>query len=303
MNSNRALIATAWDVASRNKRYVAWFYVLNFVLGCVGAIVFGAQAGTVLNHSLSADKLLHGFDLPVLAELLARPEFGPMSTASSAGGLSALLFFIASLIFMPGVFLGYSSDHRISRGEFYRACGHNLWRFVRLFVYFAIVAGLVGGILAGIQGALVKAADESSYELLPFITKMIGLTIMFLVLTVIRIWFDLGQTDVVLRDQSATRKSIAAGYRMSRGNLGRLLGTYVLIALVALLILSAGIVLWNMIVPAASVFGAFLVSQAILLLLLAVRFWQRAAAVSFYLRAKSEPAQSESAHLVPAAAV
>src|ERR1051326_786633 len=101
MNSNRALIAAAWDITGRNKRYIVWFYVLNFILGCVGAIVFGAQAGAVLNHSLYADKLLHGFDLPVLAELLARPEFGPLSTASSAGGLSALLFFIASLIFMP----------------------------------------------------------------------------------------------------------------------------------------------------------------------------------------------------------
>ena len=303
MNSNRALIATAWEVTNRNKRYIVWFYVLNLMLGISAAMIFGTKVGAVLNHSLSADKLLHGFDLPVLVELIARPDFGPTGVVSFATLTSGLLFLIASLIFMPGVFLGYSSDHCISRGEFYRACGHNLWRFVRLFVYFAIVAGIVGGILSGIQGALVKAADENSYELLPFITQMVGWTVIFLVLSVIRIWFDLAQADVVLRDQSATRKSIAAGYRMSRGNMGKLLGTYVLIAIVALIVLSVGIVLWNMIVPAASVFGAFLISQVMLLLLLAVRFWQRAAAVSFYLRAKSEPTASESAHLVPATAV
>ena len=88
MNSNRALIATAWEVTNRNKRYIVWFYLLNLLLGFVGAIVFGAQAGAVLNHSLYAEKLLHGFDLPALAELMARPEFGPSAASSWAGWLT-----------------------------------------------------------------------------------------------------------------------------------------------------------------------------------------------------------------------
>lgn len=47
--------------------------------------------------------------------------------------------------------------------------------------------------------------------------------------------------------------------------------------------------LWHLIVPPSSVFGAFLVSQLMLLLLLAMRFWQRAAAVAFYVKEMAEP--------------
>ncbi|HXX27454.1 MAG TPA: hypothetical protein VEI99_03265, partial [Terriglobales bacterium] len=54
------------------------------------------------------------------------------------------------------------------------------------------------------------------------------------------------------------------------------------------LILLAGILLWHALVPPGNVLGAFLVSQAILLLLLASRFWQRAIAVAFYLRISTE---------------
>jgi hypothetical protein len=44
-----------------------------------------------------------------------------------------------------------------------------------------------------------------------------------------------------------------------------------------------------MIVPSSSIVGAFLVSQLMMLLLLAMRFWQRAAAVAFYVKQMAEP--------------
>jgi len=48
--------------------------------------------------------------------------------------------------------------------------------------------------------------------------------------------------------------------------------------MVALLVLAIGVCVWNVAVPSASIWGAFLISQLILLLLLAARFWQRAVA-------------------------
>lgn len=289
MSGKTSLVSAGAGVAGRNKRYVVWFYLLNLLFAWFGAAGFSTHAHDILDHSLYSDKLLHGFDLAVLIEMIARPEFGPLSSSTAPATNCAALFLLASMIFMPGVLLGYSSDHRISREEFFRACGHNLWRFVRIFVLCAIIAGIIAGILFGIQGALVKAVDKTANDdRLPFITHMVSMAIIFLVMTVIRIWFDVAQTDVVLRDQGAVRKSVAAGFRLTRRNLWRLLGGYVVIALVALAILVAGIWLWHAIVPPASVLGAFLISQAILLLLLAVRFWQRATAVAFYVRNQTE---------------
>jgi hypothetical protein len=287
----------------RNKRYVVWFYLLNLLFAWFGAAAFTIHAQGILDHSLYADKLLHGFDAAVLFEMIARPEFGPVRSSTQPATLFAVLFFLASLLFMPGVLLGYSSDHRISRDEFFRSCGHNVWRFVRVFLFYAVIAGIIAGILFGVQDALVKAVDKAANDdRLPFLTQMLSLAVIFLVLTALRAWFDLAQTDVVLRDQLAVRRSLAWAFRTTRRNSGRLLGSYVLIAIVALIVLAAGMVIWYASVPPSSVLGAFIVSQGILLLLLSMRFWQRASVVAFYLRQVSDPVievQATSAAPVP----
>jgi hypothetical protein len=293
MNENRNLVSAGAGIAGRNKRYVVWFYLLNLAFAWFGASGFGTHAHAILDHSLYADKLLHGFNVAVFIELLARPEFGPLASSTAPAMMFAVLFFLASLLFMPGVLLGYASDHRLPRDEFYRACGRNIWRFVRLFLFFTVIAGILAGILFGVQGALANAADKTSNERLPFFIQLAGTTIVFLVLTVIRIWFDLAQTDVVLREQPAVHKSVAAGFRKTRRNLGRLLVSYVVIAIAALAVLAGGILLWHAIVPPDSVLGAFIVSQATLLLLLAARFWQRATAVAFYVRELAEPGEEQ----------
>ena len=293
MSENTNLVSAGADIAGRNKRYVVCFYLLNLIFAHFGAAAFNDQAHGILDHSLYADKLLHGFNFGVFIELLARPEFGALPGSSAPAMTFGVVFFLASLLFMPGVLLGYASDHRLPRDEFYRACGRNVWRFVRLFLLFTVIAGIIAGILFGALNALVTAADKTSNERLPFFTQLLGTGIIFLVLTVIRIWFDLAQTDVVLRDQHAVRKSVAAGFRKTRRSLGRLLGSYVVIAIVALAVLVVGILLWKTIVPPSSVVGAFIVGEATLLLLLAIRFWQRATAVAFYVREMAEPVVEE----------
>lgn len=282
-NSENLLTASA-RIVGRNKRYVIWFYMMNLLFASAGVSTFSASAHAMLDHSLLSDKLLHGFDAPVFVAMISRPEFGPLQSASPPATMFAVVFFLASLIFMPGVLLGYASDHRISRQEFFRASGRNVWRFLRLFLFFAVIAGICGGILIGLQTSLHNAADKTSNERLPDIVNWVGMVIVFLVLTLLRNWFDVAQADVVLQDQNAVRKSLGAAWRALRNHRMRMLGTYVAIALVSAVILFGGIVLWNLAVPPASVLGAFLISQFILVALLTMRFWQRAAAVAFFER-------------------
>ena len=70
-------------------------------------------------------------------------------------------------LFLPGVFQGYASTYRLPREDFFRACGRNLWRFIRLMIIAGIVMGIVAGILFACNGAIVKKAGDSTYELLP----------------------------------------------------------------------------------------------------------------------------------------
>ncbi len=282
---------SAAGMVRRNKRYIVWFFLLNLLFAHFGANAFSTHVHAILDHSLYSDRMLHGFDPTVFLEMLFRPDFGPLRSSSALATIFAVLFLVASIVFMPGVLLGYSYDHRISRNEFFRACSQNLWRFVRLFLIYAVIAGLITAILFGVQAGAAHAAERSLDERVPILVQFVGLVIIFLIMTSVRIWFDLAQTRVVLQDQTAVRKTLRPALRMTRQHIGHLLGSYVVISIAALVVFVAGIWLWHSIVPASSVLGAFLISEAMMLVLLGMRFWQRAVAVAFYLDQQMEAAE------------
>src|SRR5882762_5876190 len=111
MSNNKGLVSGGLGMVLRNKRYIVWFYLLNVLLALFGTVAFVNQAGTVLGHSLQADRLLHGFDLAALVEMLTRPEFGPTIASRLPAMLFALLFMPSPALFLPGVLQGYASTY------------------------------------------------------------------------------------------------------------------------------------------------------------------------------------------------
>jgi hypothetical protein len=282
MSENKSLLSSGWGMVTHNKRYIGWFYLLNLVLAWLGIAAFSNQAHGILDHSMQADLLLHGFDVAVLGEMIARPEFGPASASSMSALHFSLLFFVATALFLPGVFQGYASTYRLPRADFFRACGRNLWRLIRLMIVAGIVMTIATVLLFSLNAAHVKHAGEGTNELLPFEMQVLGLFVIFLVMTTLRIWFDLAEADIVLSDQRAVRISIAAAFGHTFRNLARLLANYVVVTIVAAVILVGGLWTWMKFVAPQSVVGAFLVSQITLLLLLIPRFWQRGVAVAYW---------------------
>jgi hypothetical protein len=304
-HKNRALLPRGLGMVLGNKRYIFWFWLLNLALAWFGTSSFRNSAHAILDHSSYSDRLVHGFDLSVLIELFSCPEFGSTAAIATPAFHFALLFFVATALFLPGVFQGYASPYRLPREDFFHACGRNLWRFIRLMIVAGIVMGIVAGILFGINGAIVKKAGDSTSELLPFRLQMTGLAVIFLVMTTLRIWFDLAEADIVLSDQRAVRKSIGTAFRHTLRSLGRLLLSYVVAAVVAAIILVGGLWVWMRFVPAHSVVRAFVVAQIILYLLLIPRFWQRGMAVSYWQQKMRAPlaAAESAAPPAPAAVV
>lgn len=278
----RGILGDGLGMVMRNKRYIFWFWLLDLLLAWLGTAAFRDSARPILENSPYSARLLHGFDVSVMFELYARPEFGSMAAAGTAAAFFAVLFFLMTALFLPGVFQGYGSTYRLPGEDFFRACGRNLWRFIRLMIVAGIVMGIIAGALFGLNGVIVKKAGESTFELLPFILQMTGLAIIFLVMTTLRIWFDLAEADVVLNDQRAVRRSIAAGFRHTFRSLGRLLTSYIVATLFAAIFLLAGVWCWIHFVPSDGIVRAFLLSQLIAMLLLIPRFWQRGVAVSYW---------------------
>ncbi len=282
MTENKGLLSSGLGMVLRNKRYIVWFYVLNVFLGLFGTVAFVNQAGTILDHSLQSERLLHGLSLGVLVEMVARPEFGPTMASVGPARFFAFLFLVATTLFLPGVFQGYASTYRLPREDFFRACGRNLWRYIRLLIVAGIVMIVATIALFGLHGVLEDKAAQSTNELLLPEVQLVGLGVIFLIMACFRIWFDLAEADIVLNDQRAVRKSIWLGLRHTFRSLFRLLASYVVATVVAAIILLAGLWAWMKLVAPESVFGAFVLAQLALFLLLIPRFWQRGVAVSYW---------------------
>lgn len=279
---SRGILGDGLGMVMRNKRYFFWFWVLDVLLTIYGTSAFRETAHTILDHSMYSQRLLNGFDIAVFSEFLIRPESGSMLTMTTPAIYFSVVFFLATALFLPGVFAGYASTYRLPREDFFRACGRNLWRFIRLMIIAGIVMGIVAGLLFAANGAIATKAGESTNEVLPFTLKMLGLFVIFLVMTVLRIWFDLSEVDIVLNDQRAVRKSIAAGFRHTFRSLGRLLGSYVFATVFAAIVLVGGLWCWINLVPPNAILRPALLGQLILFLLLIPRFWQRGISVSYW---------------------
>jgi hypothetical protein len=280
--TNKSVLSTGLGKVAHNKRYIVWFWLLNLTLAEFGTAAFRRNAHAILDNTLLAQRLVRGFDRGVLGELLSKPEFGSLNSMTFPALYFALTFFLATALFMPGIFAGYASNYSLPREEFFRACGRNLWRFIRIMVVAGIVMGIVSGLLFAANGGIAKKADESTNEKLPFELQVTGLAVIFLIMTTLRIWFDLAEVDTVLSDQRAVRKSIAAAFRHTFRSLARLLTSYVVVTIVAAIVLVGGLWIWMKFVPSDSVVGALVIGQITLFLLLIPRFWQRGIAVSYW---------------------
>ncbi len=282
MNDNQGLLSSGLGMVARNKRYIIWFWLLNLTLAEFATGSFRGSAHAMLDHSLAAGSLVHGFDLATFTELLANPQFGHLPAMSAPAMYFSLVFFLSTALFLPGVFAGYASPARLPREDFFRACGGNLWRFIRLLLISGMVMAIVAGALFAIEAPLLKKVGESTNELLPFGVRILSMTIMFLVMTMLRIWFDLAEVDVVLNNQRAVRKSLWAGLRHTLRSIFRLLAGYLVATILAAIFLVGGLWFWVKFVGPESVLGAYLIAQSILFLLLIPRFWQRGMAVSYW---------------------
>jgi hypothetical protein len=280
--TNKSLLTTGLGKVAHNKRYIFWFWLLNLTLAEFGTAAFRRNAHAILDHTLLAERLVKGFDLGVFGELLFKPEFGSLNSMTFPALYFAFTFFLATALFLPGIFSGYASNYRLPREEFFRAWGRNLWRFIRIMIVAGIVMGIVAGLLFAANDAIVKKAGESTNEKFPFELQMTGLAVIFLIMTTLRLWFDLAEVDTVLSDQRAVRKSIAAAFRHTFRSLARLLTSYVAVTIVAAILLVGGLWIWMRFVSPKSVVGAFVIAQVTLFLLLIPRFWQRAIAVSYW---------------------
>ncbi len=280
-------VAAGWKLLWQTQRILWWIYAVNLVLGFLSALSLSSRMAGVLDHSLGARSLFHGFDLAYFLELLTSPEVSARPMA--AVGFSSV-FFLFMLFVTGGVLEAYARNRMLVPGEFFQGCGAFFWRFVRLVLWLVAVLVPVALLASGVRHLADRLSDNSSAEMLGFWVEVAGLALVALLLMSVRLWFDMAQVRAVVEDERGMTRTLVRAFKLTLSNFGSLFWMYFRLSMVAWLgTLLAGYI-WARLVPAERIGAVFLLAQFVAWLWIATRLWQRAAEIIWYLRQRPEPA-------------
>jgi hypothetical protein len=265
----------------RHQRVLWLVYIANLFLAFVGTRAAVDRTGEILNHSLAADRLVHGFDLGAYFELQLHPNL-PFSASRPMMIYSSILFALFMLFTTGGVLAAYYEDRQPVAGAFFHACGEYFWRFLRLMILFAI-ALIPAGILIGLAGFAYRRVNQRSISPFPAVHIFeVAAVIIVLLLMCVRLWFDMAQVIAVAEGEKNMRRALKRSAHLLRHNFGSLFWLYLRISLLGWIGFWLGMHVWMEHLRPEATGAALFVSQATIVFWLAMRFWQRASEAVWY---------------------
>jgi hypothetical protein len=275
---------TFWSGAGivwRRQVILWWIFLANLVFAVLGTLGADMRAARTLDHSLSAQRLVHGFDLAAVGELLVQPE-APLVLREPAFYISAFLFAIFFLFASGGVLVAYYRDKKPTTAFFFEASGNFFWRFVRLALFFLLVLIPVG-ILIKVANITTDRIDDRAISPYPAVWFEVGAAIVILFLAIcLRLWFDMAQVVAVAQNERRIRTALRGALSLLRKNFGSLFWLYFRISLLAWVIFGASLLFWTSYLGPESLGREFLLAQLMIVFWLATRLWQRASEVLWY---------------------
>ena len=283
----------------RHQRVLWWLFVVNLVLAHLSIFGMALRWSSVLDHSLAADQLYHGFNLGRYIELGMQPGVG-FGTAMPGIAVFAAIFFLFVLFVTGGILEAYRSPYKISTADFFQASGAYFWRFVRLLVMFVIVLIPVAIAASAIRNWSSDLSSNAAPEKLGFWVDVIGAVVIWFIAMCLRLWFDLAQVHALATNERAMRRALGHAFGMTFGNFARVFPLYLVPSLLSFIGMAVVLLIWTK-VPSTSVGGSFVLLEVWMLLWLGTRLWQRAGETAWYQRTQI-PSPVESAISAMAAA-
>lgn len=282
-------VRAGWRLLWQTQRVMWWVYAVNLVLGFLSAAGWAFRVGSVLDHSLAAQRLYHGFDLATFLELAAHPDVQLATRPMSSLGF-AVLFFIFMMFATGGILESYARNRMLVPGEFFQGCGAFFWRFVRLVLWFLVVLAPIMMLAGSVQRWSDRLASDAAPEKLGLWMEVVGLLVVALLLMSARLWFDMAQTIAVVEDERGMTRTLGRAFKLTFANFLTLFWMYLRLSIIAWVGTVAAIYVWAKYVPAERIGMAFLLGQFTAWLWIATRLWQRASEVTWYQRQRPAPA-------------
>jgi hypothetical protein len=272
----------------RRQGVLWWLYGINLFLGLIGTLPTANNIGAVLNHSLAAEHLVKGFDVGFFVELAAQPSH-PLSAGAPASLLMAVAFFVLWLLFEGGILETYRCDSRLTTSEFLEASGRTFWRFLRLLMCMLIVLAPVVTIARRVERWSDRLAKDAPHALIGFWVEVAGILVVALLLMAVRVWFDMAQVHTVAENEPAMRRALVHSLRLTLANFATIFWIYLRISLIAWLFSAAALWGWIKLVRPEWIGVSFFLGQAVLLVWLGTRLWQRAIETLWYQQNRTAP--------------
>ena len=262
-----------------------WTYALNLGVAVLFSLRLHAQLGSILDHSLEAERLNTAFDIGVLAEAAHRLALMvPASGGTQYAGLP--LYLLGYFILVPGALFCYRTQESSRLSNLVSAGVSYFWRFVRITLLTAVVSGVILGPLIALAAIWASRVNDTHVGASAFWLAVPGTVVILLVAALLRLYFDLVEVYTVqlggrtMRNGKPDRRirlALMPALRALRLNFGRAYAVFVALTLLGFsaVALTGRIVVHMLAQP--RVWPAFLLVQGGLFAMLATRFWQRGA--------------------------
>ena len=273
-------IRDGFFLVARHQRIVWWIFFVNLLLGFLASVTPRTILHSALDRNFYSQQMSKGFDATVFTELLTKPDIS--ATPWATGSLVVGVIFLFYVLFISGgVLSAYHHDRKFTRGQFFEFCGDFFWRFVRLMLCSMIPFGIVFGLLSGVNYISGKMSDNAPSDTQGFWFQVFGTFVVILIGLFVRAWFDLAQARTVIDHVRGMFFLTFRSLWMSLRNLPHFLSIYLVPALVAAVAIVVTWFVW-LTIPHTSFGASWLLLEALSLLLIGLRLWQRASMVLWY---------------------
>ena len=294
MHERRDIFLHGLSLTLRRLPALLWTYAFNLALAFLFSISLNLQLSTLLSHSLAAQRLSSGFDLGALSETYLDLHEGPIGHAGTGfGHTSILLYLLVYFLLVPGTLFCYQTSAPARLSTLLQQGLIHFWRFVRITILTVIVSGLVLGPLFFLNGLWADHVDEHIVGRSAFLHVLAGNIVIFLVASVLRLYFDLVEVYTVQlglhlrpngKPDRRVRRALAPAWRTLCANFSQAWPIFLFLTLLgfAAVVLTARTSMHMLAQP--RVWPTFLLAQIGLFLMLLTRFWQRGAETSLALQ-------------------
>ncbi len=295
----RSILIHGLGLSLRRLPAFLWTYVFNLSLAILFSLGLHHSLSNILDHSLASQRLFGAFDLGTAAETVMRLHEGPSGgSAFTAAHTGIFTYLVIYFLLVPGTLFCYQTSSPARLGTLLQQGLLFFWRFVRITILTLIVGGLILGGLIALQGLWATHVDNHAVGLHSFLSRLAGIIVIFLVASVLRLYFDLVEVYTVqlgqqlrqpgfgraARPDRRVRRTLRPAFRALRHNFARAWGSFLFLTLLgaAAVALTARIAMHMLAQP--RVWPLVLFAQAGLFFMLFTRFWQRAAETSLSLQ-------------------